>query len=333
MTPPQPAAKCCNSFWVVADHEGCEQKACAACCIPYYALCCWEPTVYTSYDDMPDSILRNAAPRATAALEPGAADVAAANPFPDAAAGSNPDTAAAANPFPDKAAANPFPDTTVANPAFSTDLPPPAYNPDANPFPDTAAAANPFPDAAAANPFPDAAAANPFPDAAAANPFPDAAAANPFPDTAAANPFPDAASPPTPAARPPPLPAIAVELGLSQIDLAAYKHLWESAQSDDRLPAGAALKFFGKSGLDAKKEGTLRTMWGIADTEPPKGSLNEDEFFRACKLITIAQAGEKMSKDGLGASGYALPKLEGIAYPDAEITCPTLSRGPAEVCK
>ena len=145
--------------------------------------------------------------------------------------------------------------------------------------------------------------------AADANPFPEAADTNPFPDAADANPFPDAA----PAARQPPLPAIAVELGLDQIDLAAYKHLWESAETvNDRLPAVAALTFFTRSGIDAKKPGTLRAMWGLADTESPKGSLNQHEFFRACKLVAQAQVGEPMSVSTYAEVGQ-LPFIEGIA--------------------
>ena len=136
--------------------------------------------------------------------------------------------------------------------------------------------------------------------------------ANPFPDTGTARP-----APRPPPARLPPLPAIAAELGLSRVDLAAYKHLWESAETaNDRLPDGAALKFFTRSGLDAKKPGTLRTMWGIADTEPPKGSLNENEFFRACKLVAQAQAGQPMSTATF-AGVIPLPAIEGIEQPDS----------------
>jgi len=115
---------------------------------------------------------------------------------------------------------------------------------------------------------------------------------------------------------PPPLPAIAVELGLSQVDLAAYKHLWASAETaNDRLPAGTALKFFARSGLDVFF-GTLRKTWGLADTELPKGSLNQNEFFRACKLVAQAQAGQPMSVAAF-AVATPLPVIEGSDQPDS----------------
>ena len=162
-----------------------------------------------------------------------------------------------------------------------------------------------------------------------ASPYPTAAAANPFPDTAVSAqpqllvPNPAFSSQPplydtNPFPAGPEIPPIATELGLSLVDLAAYKHLWETVQSDDRLPAGAALKFFGKSGIDEKKVGTLRTMWGLVDTELPKGSLNQDEFIRACKLVAQVQAGQTMSVATL-AVATPLPIFEGIDQPDLVI--------------
>lgn len=130
-------------------------------------------------------------------------------------------------------------------------------------------------------------------DAAANPPFPEAApeqlaaattdaAANPFPaalsDTADVSPFPT----PSP-------PAIVTELGISEADVAIYDGLWSSSgKVDEALQAPAALVYFSRSGLDQQ---TLRTMWSVADSEPPKGQLNRDEFFRACKLIALAQSG------------------------------------------
>ena len=57
-------------------------------------------------------------------------------------------------------------------------------------------------------------------------------------------------------------------------------------------------------------------MWGLADTEPPKGSLDESEFYRACKLVAQAQAGQDMSVGNLGV-GTPLPAIEGIEQPNS----------------
>ena len=108
-------------------------------------------------------------------------------------------------------------------------------------------------------------------------------------------------------------PPIAAELGLSRGHFAAYKHIWASAETvAGVLPGAAALKFFNRSGLEAKRPGTLRKIWGLADTEAPLGKLSESEFYRACKLIAHAQAGRPMSVASIAVPA-PLPELEGIS--------------------
>lgn len=106
------------------------------------------------------------------------------------------------------------------------------------------------------------------------------------------------------------LPAIAAELGLSEAHLARYEGLWAvSGVANDVLPAATAVVFLGKSGLDEKTPGTLRKIWGLADSEAPHGQLSKHEFFRACKLIALAQSNKPIALDQL-ATPTPLPLLE-----------------------
>ena len=73
----------------------------------------------------------------------------------------------------------------------------------------------------------------------------------------------------------------------------------------EALSAKAALVYFTRSKLPGP---TLRTMWAIADSEQPKGQLNETEFYRACKLVALAQAGKTMSAATIAAPA-GLPNL------------------------
>lgn len=85
------------------------------------------------------------------------------------------------------------------------------------------------------------------------------------------------------------LPHIAKTLGLSADDVAAYDRLWAATESDGGfIAATAAATFLGTSGLG---KAVLREIWELSDTAPPRGSLDRDEFFVACKLVAMAQAG------------------------------------------
>ena len=83
------------------------------------------------------------------------------------------------------------------------------------------------------------------------------------------------------------LSAVATELGLSSSDVDAYTKLWAAADTvNDLFPAGAAVKFLGTSGLPQE---TLRAIWGMSDTDAPRGQLDKDGFFKACKLIALVR--------------------------------------------
>ena len=102
---------------------------------------------------------------------------------------------------------------------------------------------------------------------------------------------------------------IRTALGISASDHAVYKALWDVAVGDaSSLPAAEAIVFFGKSGVDEKTPGTLRTCWTLADTTAPHGQLDRGEFCRALKAIALAQAGLEVSEAML-KTPTALPHL------------------------
>ena len=115
---------------------------------------------------------------------------------------------------------------------------------------------------------------------------------------------------------------IAAELGLPDAYLAYYEGLWSVAGIvDGVLPAAKALTFFGKSSLDSKTPdsaslgpGTLRKIYRLADSEAPHGQLTKNEFFRACKLIALAQAGLPIALEQLARKTYpvGLPEIGGM---------------------
>jgi hypothetical protein len=97
------------------------------------------------------------------------------------------------------------------------------------------------------------------------------------------------------------LPHIASTLGLSASDVVAYEKLWQSADADGGfLSAGAAVKFLGTSGLG---KAALREIWEMSDTDVPRGKLDRDEFFVACKLVAMAQAGIQLAGSNRAAPG------------------------------
>jgi len=121
---------------------------------------------------------------------------------------------------------------------------------------------------------------------------------------------------------------IAAELGLPDAYLAYYEGLWSVAGIvNGVLPAAKALTFFGKSSLDSKKTppesdvpsaslgpGTLRKIYRLADSKAPHGQLTKNEFFRACKLIALAQAGLPIALEQLAQKTYpvGLPEIGGM---------------------
>ena len=49
---------------------------------------------------------------------------------------------------------------------------------------------------------------------------------------------------------------------------------------------------------------------GLADTDVPRGQLDKDEFFLACKLVALAQAGKPLDGGPVSlATKVPLPKL------------------------
>eukprot|EP00039_Didymoeca_costata_P010743 m.145398 g.145398 ORF g.145398 m.145398 type:complete len:1078 (+) comp14945_c1_seq1:142-3375(+) len=121
------------------------------------------------------------------------------------------------------------------------------------------------------------------------------------------------------------VPQIGKDLMLTALDLRRYDELWaEAAAGNDRLGAGGAVKFLGTSGL---QQSDLKTIWDISDSEQPKGSLNKDEFFRACKLVAVGQSGGPIEKESF-KSRTPLPRLG--ATPDKQPDpLPTSTPAPA----
>jgi len=100
--------------------------------------------------------------------------------------------------------------------------------------------------------------------------------------------------------------AHAKKLGLSSSDVQRYDALWEEAETTKGfLPAGQAVKFLGTSGLP---QADLGKIWGLSDYQAPKGALSKDEFYVACKLVALKQAGGEISFGGVG-NATPLPKL------------------------
>lgn len=81
---------------------------------------------------------------------------------------------------------------------------------------------------------------------------------------------------------------------LSERNAAAFKQLWAEAsagtQTAGLVSGKVAVTFFQTSGLPVA---TLRSIWTLCDTVPPKGKLSESEFFTALSLIALAQAGKQ----------------------------------------
>ena len=84
--------------------------------------------------------------------------------------------------------------------------------------------------------------------------------------------------------------AHAAALGLSAADCTHYGSLWDTARAGETLiPAPAAATFLRTSGISTD---ALRQIWSLSDTTEPKGMLDKDKFFVACKLVAITQHGD-----------------------------------------
>jgi len=145
---------------------------------------------------------------------------------------------------------------------------------------------------------------------AAAAAVPDAEAPAPAPAPAAAAPAPAAAAPAAAA-----VPPVCTKLAISVVDLEWYESLWEEAPTNgDSLPAGGALKYFTTSELAMSD---LKMIWGASDTTAPKGQLNKEQFFGACKLIAVKQNGGALGPAAFALPLQPLPKLGSNDPPEA----------------
>ncbi|GLC45016.1 hypothetical protein PLESTM_001675900 [Pleodorina starrii] len=97
-----------------------------------------------------------------------------------------------------------------------------------------------------------------------------------------------------------------------------YDRWFQSADSDrdGRVTGGDAVAFFGRSGLPRE---VLATVWDLAN-DRRLGYLDRMAFHKAMDLISLAQSGQPVSKDGylaqIDAGGFRLPTMEGLS--DAE---------------
>jgi hypothetical protein len=92
-------------------------------------------------------------------------------------------------------------------------------------------------------------------------------------------------------------------LALQPGDIEVYQELWSEAGGDlGRVGQTELIEFFNSSKLDGSKLGKI---WGLADTEAPKGALNKLEFYTAMKLIALSQWGLEPDLDILGAEAGA----------------------------
>lgn len=100
--------------------------------------------------------------------------------------------------------------------------------------------------------------------------------------------------------------SVQAKLALSDADFAEYQKHWAAVDtSGGLLRAKVAAVYFETSKLPKK---ALQVVWKRSDTVPPKGKLNESEFFTALKLIALTQAGTLPGSADLSAS-TPLPKV------------------------
>ena len=103
-------------------------------------------------------------------------------------------------------------------------------------------------------------------------------------------------------------PAALARLALTTEDLAVYTRLWGNVQKDGLIGAKAAVTFLQSSTLPLAG---LRKIWSLSDSSKPKGSLSEDEFFTALKLVALAQAKQPVALENLGTK-TPLPNVTGV---------------------
>ena len=86
-------------------------------------------------------------------------------------------------------------------------------------------------------------------------------------------------------------------LALSEDNFGAYSTWWaDISKGATSLDASTAVSFFQTSGLDNV---VLKQVWDDSDMVEPHGELSQSEFFTACKMISLLQAGTEGKKDML----------------------------------
>ena len=88
----------------------------------------------------------------------------------------------------------------------------------------------------------------------------------------------------------------AKDLALDDAGLAAFRTLWGEVKKDSTGMAGASsvANFLGTSGLTAAQ---IKEIQGVADSQAPRGKLNELEFMTALKLVSLVQLGQAADPD------------------------------------
>eukprot|EP00039_Didymoeca_costata_P007885 m.104836 g.104836 ORF g.104836 m.104836 type:complete len:1742 (-) comp13860_c1_seq2:37-5262(-) len=110
------------------------------------------------------------------------------------------------------------------------------------------------------------------------------------------------------------------DLAISETDLEVYTKLWDEARvGNTQIPANKVVTFFQSSKLSTS---TLRLVWKLSNTLPPKGSLSKIEFFRALKLVALAQASKAVDVSEL-QTPTPLPKVGSTATDTDTIAQPT----------
>ncbi|GIL50072.1 hypothetical protein Vafri_6390 [Volvox africanus] len=99
-----------------------------------------------------------------------------------------------------------------------------------------------------------------------------------------------------------------------------YDRWFQAADSDrdGRVTGSDAVTFFGRSGLPRE---VLATVWELAN-DRRLGYLDRLAFHKAMDLISLAQSGQLVTKDGylaqIDAGGFRLPTMEGLSDADGK---------------
>ncbi|EFJ53160.1 hypothetical protein VOLCADRAFT_55400 [Volvox carteri f. nagariensis] len=107
---------------------------------------------------------------------------------------------------------------------------------------------------------------------------------------------------------------------MSSSNAVHYDRWFQSADSDrdGRVTGGDAVAFFGRSGLPRE---VLATVWELAN-DRRLGYLDRMAFHKAMDLISLAQSGQPVTKDGylaqIDAGGFRLPTMAGLSDADGK---------------